>query len=78
MYGRATTWTHGRERDDMILDTDRWDGTLFSGGWRNASSTLEVTEPATGANPGQVGLASADDVARAAELAQAASQPGIR
>ena len=55
-----------------ILDTDRWDGRLFSGGWRDASATLKVTEPATGEVLGQVGLASGDDVAQAVERAQTA------
>jgi benzaldehyde dehydrogenase (NAD) len=58
------------------LDGARWNGRLYLGGWTDApSGTSPVVEPATGAELARVGVAAADDVARAAALA-AAAQPG--
>jgi len=52
-----------------------WDGKLYSGGWRDADGgTLDVLEKGTGEPLATVGLASARDVADAAERA-AAAQP---
>ena len=58
-----------------LLDPSVWTGKLFSGGWvAPAGGKHTVVEPATGEELGQVGLADADDVARA--TAQAAeAQP---
>lgn len=67
-----------------LLDTAVWNGKLFVGGWRDASTTSDVVEPATGATMGAVGVASRDDVAEAAALAAsaqlewAATTPGER
>lgn len=55
-----------------VLDKQRWDGKVFSGGWRDASDTLDVTEPATGDVLGQVGLATPSDVDDAVARAQEA------
>ncbi len=59
-----------------LLDSSRWQGKVFSGGWRAADGggTSTVREPATGAELGRVGLASPADVAAAAQAA-AAAQP---
>jgi benzaldehyde dehydrogenase (NAD) len=55
------------------LDTDRWAGKLFSGGWvRGGGGTLPVIEPATGQSLSDVGQASIGDVAAAAARAKAA------
>jgi benzaldehyde dehydrogenase (NAD) len=51
----------------------QWDGQLFSDGWRAASGgTIDVVEKATGERLATVGVADADDVARAAGRAAAA------
>jgi benzaldehyde dehydrogenase (NAD) len=59
-----------------LLDSSRWQGKIFSGGWRAADGggTSPVREPATGAELGRVGLASPADVTAAAQAA-AAAQP---
>jgi benzaldehyde dehydrogenase (NAD) len=59
-----------------LLDPSVWAGKLFSGDWVTPSGgERAVVEPATGEELGRVGLADADDVARATELA-ARAQPG--
>ena len=60
----------------MFLDEATWKNRIFvDGAWVPASGgTLDVTEPATGAVLGQVGLADADDLAKAAESAAVAQR----
>ncbi|MCB1357561.1 MAG: aldehyde dehydrogenase family protein [Maritimibacter sp.] len=59
-----------------FLDTPRWSGKVFVGGWTASSAgEVEVTAPADGRFVARVGKANADDVARAAAAA-AAAQPG--
>jgi benzaldehyde dehydrogenase (NAD) len=55
----------------VFLSEDTWANRIFLGGaWVPGSGgSLDVTEPATGSTLGQVGLATADDVAKAAESA---------
>jgi benzaldehyde dehydrogenase (NAD) len=54
----------------MFLDQAQWANRIFVGGaWVDAAGTRDVTEPATGAVIGRVGMADADDVAKAAESA---------
>jgi benzaldehyde dehydrogenase (NAD) len=55
-----------------FLDSKVWTGRLFSNGWREAGLTREVREPATGKPLGQIGLGSADDIAKAAGRAHSA------
>jgi benzaldehyde dehydrogenase (NAD) len=58
-----------------LLDPSVWTGKLFSDGWGSpAGGKRTVVEPATGEELGQVGLADADDVARATARA-AEAQP---
>jgi benzaldehyde dehydrogenase (NAD) len=58
-----------------LLDPSVWTGKLFSDGWVSpAGGKRTVVEPATGEELGQVGLADADDVARATARA-AEAQP---
>jgi benzaldehyde dehydrogenase (NAD) len=58
-----------------FLDSSTWQGKAFSGGWKELNGgRAAVTEPATGAELGQVGIASPDDIAQAAAAA-AAAQP---
>jgi len=59
-----------------FLDESTWRGKIFSGGWQQADGgDAAVIEPATGAEIGRTGIASAADVA-AATAAAAAAQPG--
>ena len=58
-----------------FLDEATWRGKAFSSGWTAVSGgEAPVTEPATGAELGRVGLASPADIAAAARAA-AAAQP---
>ncbi len=58
-----------------LLAGNDWHGKIYSGGWRDGrSGTTATTEPATGASLGEIGLASAQDVADAVERS-AAAQP---
>lgn len=55
-----------------LVGTD-WHGTIYSGGWRSGGGgTTPTIEPATGASLGEVGLATAQDVAEAVERATVA------
>ncbi len=56
-----------------LMDESAWRGKVFLGGWSpGGGGDTAVTEPATGAEIGRVGLASPADVARAAQVAAAA------
>ncbi len=56
-----------------FLDEATWRGKIFSGGWAEpGGGDAPVTEPATGAELGRIGIASAADVAAAAARATAA------
>lgn len=58
----------------QLLD-ERWSGRINVGGWVDGGGgTAAVVEPATGEQLGTVGLASAEDVARAAALAAQAQR----
>ena len=58
-----------------FVDESIWRGKVYSGGWRSASrGDAAVTEPATGAEIGRVGIASPADIT-AASTAAAAAQP---
>ncbi|NEC73642.1 benzaldehyde dehydrogenase, partial [Streptomyces rochei] len=52
-----------------FLDSDVWGGKFFSDGWQDSPTGHPVTEPATGAQLATVGLATAEDVGRAAARA---------
>ncbi|MFI9560908.1 benzaldehyde dehydrogenase [Nonomuraea endophytica] len=54
-----------------LLDPSTWTGRLFGGTWTPAAATAPVTEPATGARLGTIGLATPDDVAAAARRGRA-------
>ncbi|MCY9784247.1 benzaldehyde dehydrogenase [Nocardiopsis sp. EMB25] len=72
MTERPTTETPAPAHD--LLDPKVWTGRLFSGGWRDAADDAPVTEPATGAELGRIGLAAPSDVGRAAEQAASAQR----
>ena len=59
-----------------LLDENRWNDQIFEGGsWRpGRGAPTDVIEPATGNTLGQVTLATADDVSRAATAAAAAQR----
>lgn len=58
-----------------ILDTGAWSGKIYIDGWTAGSGgTQPVTEPATGAQIGEIGLAGRDDVDRAAASAAQAQR----
>ncbi|MEV6602999.1 aldehyde dehydrogenase family protein [Kutzneria sp. NPDC051319] len=56
----------------QLVDGDRTARAIYSGGWRPATSSIEVTEKATGKALFDAGVATRDDVAAAAESAFAA------
>ncbi|MGW3996857.1 aldehyde dehydrogenase family protein [Amycolatopsis sp. NPDC004772] len=53
----------------LLDERDRWSGRVFTGEWTSTGATTASTEPATGDELGQVGTATADDVARSAATA---------
>ena len=56
-----------------FLDESTWRGKVYSGGWKTAAGgEAPVTEPATGAELGRTGIASAADVAEATAAVSAA------
>ncbi|WP_121750773.1 aldehyde dehydrogenase family protein, partial [Streptomyces sp. E2N166] len=57
-----------------LLDSDVWGGKFFSDGWQDSPAEQPVTEPATGDRLGTVGLATAEDVGRAAARAAGAQR----
>ncbi|WP_297911278.1 benzaldehyde dehydrogenase [Thiomonas sp.] len=63
--------------DTTFLQHSLWAHSVFSGGWRAASTSAAVVEPATGAELARVGLAVAHDVVGAARAAREA-QPAWR
>ncbi|BCL25071.1 benzaldehyde dehydrogenase [Streptomyces tuirus] len=57
-----------------LLDSDVWSKKFLSDGWQDATREHLVTEPATGAQLGTVGLATPEDVRRAATRAAEAQR----
>ncbi|NEM91082.1 benzaldehyde dehydrogenase [Galbitalea soli] len=58
-----------------LLEDPQWSGALYSGTWRRtAAATADVVEPATGALLGSVGVATREDVQRAATAAASAQK----
>ena len=61
--------------DDLMSDKV-WQGQVYSDGWTTAhGGDAAVVEPATGAELGRIGLADADDLARATASAARAHRP---
>ncbi|WP_375489839.1 benzaldehyde dehydrogenase [uncultured Jatrophihabitans sp.] len=59
----------------QLLDDARWRGQVFSDGWHEAhGGAAPVREPATGDALGEIGLADAEDVARAGRSAASAQR----
>ena len=58
-----------------LLDAAQWSGKINIGGWTESTGGVQdVVEPATGSVLGSIGIASEDDVLRAATLAARAQQ----
>ncbi|MDR6639452.1 benzaldehyde dehydrogenase [Paenarthrobacter nitroguajacolicus] len=57
-----------------LLAAATWTGKIYSNGWQAGATVLPIVEPATGDQLGEMGVADASQVARAAESA-AAAQP---
>jgi benzaldehyde dehydrogenase (NAD) len=58
-----------------FFDPQTWFGRIYSSGWTSgAGGAHDVVEPATGATIGSYGVATADDVARAVEVAAKAQR----
>ncbi|MEV2275310.1 benzaldehyde dehydrogenase [Nocardiopsis sp. NPDC049922] len=74
MTQRPTTGTPETTDTPDLLDPELWTGRIFSDGWRDAAADAPVTEPATGAELGRVGVASPADVAEATERAARAQR----
>jgi len=55
----------------LLAPAERWSAKIYSDGWRAPGlGTAEVTEKATGARLGTIGVASAGDVSAAAAAAR--------
>jgi benzaldehyde dehydrogenase (NAD) len=56
--------------DTLLTPTEVWDAKIYSNGWKKPGlGTADVTEKATGAKLGGIGIASAEDVSAAAAAA---------
>ncbi|HEV8022724.1 MAG TPA: benzaldehyde dehydrogenase [Candidatus Lustribacter sp.] len=61
------------ERVQPLLDPAKWQGKIYSNGWRDAAGgTTDVTDKSTGASIGRTGVANKADIAEAAKRAKAA------
>ena len=59
------------ERVQPLLEPAKWQGKIFSNGWRDAAGgTADVTDKSTGASLGRTGVANKADIAEAAKRAQ--------
>src|SRR5260221_13596715 len=70
----ATSMNNASSQEVSDVPTQAlWNGKIFDGQWRDASGgTQNVLEKATGTTLATIGIASADDVARAALTARKA------
>ena len=59
---------------EQLLAEDIWSGQLYSDGWVEGPSTIDVTEPATGNVLGGVGWGSPETIASAAASAKRAQR----
>jgi benzaldehyde dehydrogenase (NAD) len=61
--------------DTLLTPTEVWDAKIYSNGWKKPGlGTADVTEKATGAKLGGIGIASAEDVSAAAAAARQAQK----
>lgn len=65
--------------NNNLLDSTQWAGKVFNGSWISArGGNLDILEPATGAVLAQSGLANAEDMAQAAQLAVEAQKGWVQ
>ncbi|QNB13149.1 benzaldehyde dehydrogenase [Paraburkholderia tropica] len=57
-----------------LLDSDVWHGRVFTGAWRDGTSSADVLEPATGKRLASIGMADAEFVAASSKAAFDAQQ----
>jgi benzaldehyde dehydrogenase (NAD) len=61
--------------DKLLAPVEAWNGKIYSNGWKEPGlDTAIVTEKATGARLGEIGLASAADIAASAAAARSAQK----
>ena len=61
--------------DTLLTPTEVWNSKIYSNGWKKPGlGTADVTEKATGAKLGEIGIASAEDVSAAAVTARQAQK----
>jgi benzaldehyde dehydrogenase (NAD) len=61
--------------DTLLTPTEVWSAKIYSNGWKKPGlGTADVTEKATGAKLGQIGIASVEDVSAAAASARRAQK----
>jgi benzaldehyde dehydrogenase (NAD) len=61
--------------DTLLTPTEVWSGKIYSNGWKKPGlGTADVTEKATGAKLGEIGIASPEDVSAAAATARQAQK----
>jgi benzaldehyde dehydrogenase (NAD) len=53
-----------------LMDDGVWQGKIYSGGWIKTNADAAVTDKATGKELGRVGIATPDDVRKAAQIAK--------
>jgi benzaldehyde dehydrogenase (NAD) len=53
-----------------LMDTGAWQGAIYSNGWIKTRSQAAVTDKATGKEIGSIGIATPDDVRKAAQTAK--------
>ena len=66
---RDTNYAYSGKAQKRLFDLEQIKGKIYSNGWRDGDTTVDVIEPATGAVLAQVGLGSAVTVAAAAKRA---------
>src|SRR3982074_2779538 len=63
------------QTDTLLTPTEMWSAKIYSNGWKKPGlGTAEVTEKATGAKLGEIGIASAEDGSAAAAIARQAQK----
>jgi benzaldehyde dehydrogenase (NAD) len=61
--------------DTLLTPIEVWSAKIYSNGWKKPGlGTADVTEKATGAKLGEIGIASAEDVSAAAATARQAQK----
>jgi benzaldehyde dehydrogenase (NAD) len=53
-----------------LMDSEAWQGAIYSNGWIKTRSQIAVTDKATGMEIGRIGVATPDDVRKAAQTAK--------